>query len=260
MGTKSNASPDLYLSRYIKLVSENYDGYHKIFTDRSKQGICVAAAAAVSHDNVLVKRLPNHPSVFSADAIAIPLALDSISQSTEQNFLMRSDSVSCVNAVENRNIENPLVVEILERVHQQLHLERRITFVWVPSHIGIADNTAVDVIDKASVSLPISNAEIHHTDYEPLVSSHVKTCWQLSWNSDTNKIFQIQPVIKSVIVNHLPRRDEILIHRLRVGHTYLTRLDLLRREAPNCRDFSINHVLRNCMLVAHSIRYAIFSD
>jgi hypothetical protein len=80
----------------MKLVSENYEDYHKIFTDGLKQGICVAAAA-LSHDKVLVKRLPNHASIFSAKAIAILLALDIISQSTEQYFLILSDSLSCVN-------------------------------------------------------------------------------------------------------------------------------------------------------------------
>jgi hypothetical protein len=122
VGNKSNTSPDLNLSLYMKLVSENYEGYDKIFTDGSKQGICVAAAA-VSPDKVLVKRLPNHASVFSAEAIAILLALDIISQSTEQDFLIVSDSLSCVIAVENRNLENPLVVEILKRLHQQLHVD-----------------------------------------------------------------------------------------------------------------------------------------
>jgi hypothetical protein len=56
VGTKCKTSPDLYLSLYMKLVSENYEDYDKIFTDGSKQGICVAAAA-VSRDKVLVKRL-----------------------------------------------------------------------------------------------------------------------------------------------------------------------------------------------------------
>jgi hypothetical protein len=54
----------------MKLVFENYKGYDKIFIDGSKQGICVAAAA-VSHHKVLVKRLPNHASIFSAKAVAI---------------------------------------------------------------------------------------------------------------------------------------------------------------------------------------------
>jgi hypothetical protein len=73
VGTKSNTPPDLYLSPYIKLVTENYEGYIYIFTDGSKQGIC---AVAVSHDKVLVKRLPNHASIFSAEAIAILHALE----------------------------------------------------------------------------------------------------------------------------------------------------------------------------------------
>jgi ABC-type microcin C transport system duplicated ATPase subunit YejF len=110
--TKSNTSPELYVSLYIKLVSENYERYHKIFTYGSKQGICVAAAA-VSHDKVLVKRLPNHASIFSVEAIAILLALDTIriiSQFTEQDFLILSESLSCVTAVENRILVNPLVV------------------------------------------------------------------------------------------------------------------------------------------------------
>jgi hypothetical protein len=124
--------------------------------------------------------------------------------------------------------------------------------VWVPSHIGIAGNTAVDAVAKAGVSLPISNAEIPHTDFKPLISSHVKNCWQLCWNSDTNnKLFKIQPVIKSFIVNRLPRRDEILIHRLRVGHTYLTHSYLLRRETPPECDFchvrlTVEHLLLSC--------------
>jgi ribonuclease HI len=249
---KSNTSPDLYLSLYTKLVSENYEGYDKVFSDGSKQGICVAAAAAVSHDKVLVKRLPNHESIFSAEAIAILLALDIISQSTEEDFLILSDSVSCVNAVENRNLENRLVVEILERVHQQLHVDRRITFVWVPNHMGIAGNAAVDAVAKAGVSLPISNAEIPHTDFKPLISSHVKNCWQLCWNSDNNnKLFKIQPVIKSVIVkvNRLPRRDETLNQC--VGHIYLIHSYLLRRETrPEC-DFchvrlTVEHLLSCC--------------
>jgi hypothetical protein len=138
VGTKSNTFPDLYLSLYNELFCENYEGYSNIFTDGLKQGIS-DAAAAVCHDKVLVKRPPNHASIFSVEAISMRLALDIISQSTKQHPLVLSDSLSCGNVVEIRNLQNPLVVEILERVHQLLHVDRRITFVWVSSHIGIAD-------------------------------------------------------------------------------------------------------------------------
>jgi hypothetical protein len=48
--------------------------------------MCVAAAA-VRHDKVPVKRLPSHASIFSAEALAVLLALDIISQSTKQHSL-----------------------------------------------------------------------------------------------------------------------------------------------------------------------------
>jgi hypothetical protein len=78
LGSKSNILPDHYLSSYKELVS-TYQGYKKIFTDGSKQGSAVSAAA-VTKWKVLVKRLPNHSSVFSAEATAIVLAVKIIEQ------------------------------------------------------------------------------------------------------------------------------------------------------------------------------------
>jgi len=50
----------------------------------------------------------------------------------------------------------------------------------------------------------------------------------------------------------LPRRDEIIIHRLRIGHTYLTHGHLLRGETPpRCLayqvDLTVEHVLLHCV-------------
>jgi hypothetical protein len=58
-------------------------------------------------------------------------------------------------------------------------------------------------------------------------------------------------VIKSFVVNRLPCRDDILIHRLRVGHTYLTHSYLLRHETPPecdvCRvRLTVEHLLSCC--------------
>jgi hypothetical protein len=133
----------------------------------------IPSSSIIQLNFYLVCYRPNHASILSAEATAI-LVLDIISQSTKQELIILSDSLPCVNAVENRNLENPLVVEIVERVHQQLHVDRRISFVWVPSHIGIAVNMAVDAVAKAGFILPISNAEIPHTDLKPLILSQAK--------------------------------------------------------------------------------------
>jgi hypothetical protein len=106
LGTKSNILPDHYLSCYKELVL-TYEGYKKIFTDGSKQGGAVSAAA-VAEWKVLVKRLPDHASIFSAEAIGILLALNIIEQSPGRHFLIISDSFSCIKALENRKFPNPL--------------------------------------------------------------------------------------------------------------------------------------------------------
>mgnify|MGYP006359885113 CR=1 FL=1 len=115
------------------------------------------AAAAVVIDKVLVQRLPDHASIFSAEAQSILLALDIISQSSNQDFVILSDSLSCVEAIKNRHLQNPLIVEILELLQQQLRCDRSLTFVWVTSHIGIAGDTAADASAKAALNLLKSN-------------------------------------------------------------------------------------------------------
>jgi hypothetical protein len=190
-----------------------------------------------------------HP--YSFEAKAILLALDIISQSTKPYFLILSDSLSCADGVENRNLE-PSRISSPGTCTPAVTCWSKNHFVWVSSHIGIASNTAMDAVATADVSLPISNAKIPHTDFKPLISSHVKNFWQLCWNSDTNnKLFKIQPVIKSFVVNRLPRGDEILIHRLRVGHTYLNHSYLLRCETPpECNvcqvRLTVKHLLLSC--------------
>jgi hypothetical protein len=63
------------------------------FRDTHKQGSAVASVA-VSGDKILVKRLPNNASIFSAKSSAILLALDMISQTSNLKFLILSDSLS----------------------------------------------------------------------------------------------------------------------------------------------------------------------
>jgi hypothetical protein len=118
VGTKSNTSPDEFLSSCNELISL-YHGYENIFTDGSKQGSAVASAA-VSGNKILVKRLPNNASTFSAETSAMLVALDMISHTSNLKFLILSDSLSCINSIENKDFQNPFIVEILERLHKLL--------------------------------------------------------------------------------------------------------------------------------------------
>jgi ribonuclease HI len=105
-----------------------YQGYQQIFTDGLKHCSAVSAAA-VTEGKVLALRLPDHSSIFSAEARAVLLALKIIEQSPNKCFLILSDSLSCLKSVDNRNLQNPVVLEIMERLHKLLSSGLKISFV-----------------------------------------------------------------------------------------------------------------------------------
>jgi hypothetical protein len=70
------------------------------------------------------------------------------------------------------------------------------SFVWVPSHIGIAGNTAADATAKAALSLQLCETMVPYSDFKPLVAIYVKGVWQKSWDiENNNKLHCIKPVI-----------------------------------------------------------------
>lgn len=250
IGSKDETSPDIYRSKFYELMSA-FSGYEHIYTDGSKDGTAVAAAA-IWNGHTLSQRLPDNASIFSAEARAVVLALDFVRQSRNRSHLILSDSLSCLQSIQNRNLKHPLILEICTTIHRLISSGNSICFMWVPSHIGITGNTLVDTEAKAALSLLPSNLPVPYTDFNHLINTYVTHRWQLQWNAEVgNKLHHIQPSIHPLPSVSLPRRDEILIHRLRVGHTHLTHRHLLRREAaPLCSHchlpLTVEHILLTC--------------
>ena len=128
----------------------------------------------------------------------------------------------------------------------------KVVFMWVPSHIGLAGNSAADIAAKAALLLPVSNLPVPHSDYFYPIRSLSLKHWQYSWNSETlNKLHAIEPKVNVFNLYRLPRRDEIIIHRLRIGHSFLTHGHLLRGDTPpGCSvcgvDLTVEHILLHC--------------
>ena len=128
----------------------------------------------------------------------------------------------------------------------------RQVFMWVPSHVGLAGNSAVDTAAKAAVLMPISSLTLLYSDYLSLIRTHVLNEWQSSWSLETeNKLHAIEPTVNETKSYVLPRRDEIIIHRLRIGHTFLTHGYLLKRDSPPqcsaCQtQLTVEHLLLHC--------------
>ena len=229
LGNKSEVTPNVCQSTFNELVSL-YDGYTRIFTDGPQIGEAVGAAAIVG-SQVSKKRLPNGSSIFQLKARGLLMALDIVHQSADRQLLFLSDSLSCLQSLKNRDLSHPLIADILCRVHVLLSRGTQVAFMWVSSNVGLAGNSSADIAAKAALLLPISNLPVPPSDFCSLIRSHSLRQWQESWNSETlNKLHAIEPKVNVFNLYRLPRRDEIIIHRLRIGHSFITHDHLLRGE------------------------------
>ena len=76
------------------------------------------------------------PPFFSAEIKAIDLALDRIEQSRNSDFIIFSDSLSVLQSLHNRHIENPLLLDVLLK-HNELAEINSIVFVGFPVMLGL---------------------------------------------------------------------------------------------------------------------------
>jgi ribonuclease HI len=250
VGRKSDTPTDVFRSRFNELLSA-FNGFSRIYTDGSKEETAVAAAA-VTDSAVLVKRLPDHASIFSAEVRAILLALGVMERSVTDQFLILSDSLSCLLAIKNRKLANPLILEIVSRVHELISSGKKLVFMWLPSHFGLGNNTAADAAAKAALGLAAGTAPVPSTDFHASVNRYVRSKWQQAWDAETNnKLHAIELAIHGPMSYKLPRRDEIIIHRLQLGHTHATLSYLMKREnPPQCSScggpLTVEHLLVAC--------------
>ncbi|WP_144077532.1 ribonuclease H family protein, partial [Solemya velum gill symbiont] len=258
---KQSTSPLVYQTLFAELLS-HYPHYHRIYTDGSKTHDKVASAA-FSSSNTFTARLPNHSSIFTAELYAILMALRTLRSSTYTKIVIFSDSLSALLAIHHCKIQNPIIIDVLDLFTTLYTAGKTIIFVWIPSHIGIPGNDAADLAAKAAIHNDIDQITVPYTDFKPLSHRYIQLFWQGDWSRSThNKLHTITPQIRPLTRSNLSRHDQVVISRLRIGHTALTHAHLLKHEPrPVCihcsTPLTVAHILLYCSHYA-SIRHTYF--
>ena len=260
---KSETPPELYKAM-LGEIKQNYPHYVHVYTDGSKVGDTVGCAA-VSKFHSSKLRLPDRSSIFTAEVKALDLALNFVSSLNRTKFLIFSDSLSTLQALKNRNIEHPLIQRLLEKLNTLLN-SKSIIFCWIPSHIGISGNEEADKAAKDSLQCNSSKIKIPSSDLKPSIKTYIFSKWQSLWKTlPFNKLRDIQPKIGTWCKgNRKIRREEVVLSRLRIGHTRYTHSFLMKREEPPkcipCNDIiTVKHILIDCVDLA-SIRTKYFNQ
>ncbi|KAI5694403.1 hypothetical protein M8J75_016249 [Diaphorina citri] len=130
------------------------------FTDGSKTEHHTGAAFMLNNEIHKV-RLNPMCSIFTAELTAIDMCLDELHRFLEnnfciQNFFICSDSKSSLQALQNLFHKSPLVNNITTKVQRISDMGTVVSFLWIPSHVGIRENNLVDEAAKNSNDAPLS--------------------------------------------------------------------------------------------------------
>ena len=231
-----------------------------IYTDGSKsvEGV---GFAVVSGNSVIKKRLPSSSSIFTAELHAVFNSLKYIFNqgSAGERYVIYTDSQSVLTSLKKLTPSHHLVQEVQDWL-VLLHSRRRIrvSFCWVPAHVGIDGNEQADAAAKEAARFGRSQCiNVPHTDYRGIIRSYTRSKWQEHWNALTTnqKLKAIRQSVNPWQSScHPCRRTSIILTRLRIGHTRLTHRHLMgsgeERQAPQCNscqtELTVKHILVDC--------------
>jgi hypothetical protein len=132
---------------------------------------------------------------------------------------------------------------------------QKVSFLWIPGHSGIDGNVKADELAKAACDLQvITSIALSPQEASKIVFQRISHFAQDEWEKDTKgrHTYKIKPVINKWTSSNCDRRTkEVVLARLRIGHTRLTHEYLLNRDpsplCPQCNvSLSIEHIILDC--------------
>ena len=206
----------LFLKVDLMSSGRNTQIFCHIYTDGSKVERKVASAYVCPY-GTRSYRLRDGCSIFTAEVEAIDNALKYVKVSSVERFVIFSDSMSVLQAIESQESKNRLVNRVLQTCQRILSGNKYIAFCWIPSHKDIrgnedADRAAKDALSKAQPEI----FDIPCTDVFMKIQPFISSLWQERWDKEVdNKLHAIMPQIDEKYYSGCTnRKDEVIINRL----------------------------------------------
>ena len=127
--------------------------------------------------------------------------------------------------------------------------------MWVPGHVGNRGNEAADRAAKEALDQKPTSELMPFSDIKSLAAKYVYQVWQKDWDGTvlvSDKFHEILPKLPDKLLSYCDtRKENTVLKRLHIGHSYLTHCFILRKEeAPLCvacnAVITVKHILIEC--------------
>jgi len=249
---KENTPPLIY-KNHLKSILENLNEFKELYTDASKSDDGVGIAIIKNNLQTSFK-LPSTCSIYTAEALAILIAIKYINKKVNQKYIILSDSLSSLISVKNKFNPSDIAIHIQNRLEEAKEKNNNIIIIWIPGHIGIIGNEMAD--KQAKLAINSSNSQYINissfTDIRKQIKQDTMLIWQNIWNVQTNKLNQVKQTVERWKRNpNMSTSNEKKLNRARIGHTRLTHGHLMKKgDPPICEScgytITIKHIFEEC--------------
>src|SRR5436190_5870140 len=247
---KDETPCSVYQAEYRRII-QTHRPCDTVYTDGSKKH-AETGCAVVTFNNCYTFRLPDHSTIYSAELTAIDKALN-VTHSGSGKLVICTDSLSSILAIQNMYPKHPIIRNIRTSLYNLQIQGTKVVLMWVPGHVGIGGNEIADRAAKESLGLIPFTRRIIATDTTSVVKDKLKGAWHHEWrNVQNNKLRQIKDNVHVWETSvRKCRREEVVLCRLRIGHTLLTHGHLMNQSDPpicdrcNCA-ITVKHILCEC--------------
>lgn len=142
-------------------------------------------------------KISDYCSIYTAEDSC---TIDMIKQDAINKSIILSDSLSTLTSIKNLSQANSLSQKIQNQISHLPTHSKTISFIWIPSNIGINGSELADTYAKQSISSPHSLVLYSHTLQHSKQSKHFITDyilknWQHTWPFLRTKLNKIKPSI-----------------------------------------------------------------
>ena len=101
-------------------------------------------------------------------------------------------------------------------------------------HTCIRVNEKADSAAKSVLDLPRFKVGVPYIDFKHHINQYILSTWQDDWNGAVvNKLHYVKPVLGDWQSSYRwSRKDEVVVCRARIGHTYLIHSYILKKDHP----------------------------